>query len=90
MPIFACEQCHVVENTARSGYWMRGGGPALCSQCDPRIRKWHDRFPRCSAAGYWLGSDGFLYHQDDKDSGRLKWREEHQGFRFVKQLTEEA
>ena len=46
MPVFICENCGCIENTAVSNYWSRGSGPALCSECDPEIGKWHGRFPK--------------------------------------------
>ncbi len=75
MPIFACQGCGVVENTALSNYWVRdldvlraarrgevlAMPPALCSACDPEIGEWHGSFPREDAGGYLLGADGFLY-----------------------------
>jgi hypothetical protein len=44
VPVFICESCSCIENTAVSNYWSRGNGPALCSECDPEIGKWHGRF----------------------------------------------
>jgi hypothetical protein len=51
-----------VENTALSGYWYRGEGPALCSECDPKIGKWHKKFKKQNykEAGYKENMDGFL------------------------------
>ncbi len=54
MPLFKCDQCGCVENTACSGFWHRewdqrdgtGDGRALCSECDPQIGKWHARFEK--------------------------------------------
>jgi hypothetical protein len=46
VPVFICENCGCIENTAVSNYWSRGNGPALCSECDPKIGKWHGRFPK--------------------------------------------
>lgn len=49
MPLFECTVCHIVDNTAVTNFWwdvQHDGKPALCSQCDPQIGKWHDRFPR--------------------------------------------
>ncbi len=46
MPLFKCEKCGCVENTALCGYWWRGNKKALCSECDPEFRRWHHRFPR--------------------------------------------
>jgi hypothetical protein len=63
MPIFACDKCGVVDNTALTNYWTRKDGPALCSECDPIINQWHGAFDRIKAVevGYWVGYDGFLY-----------------------------
>lgn len=57
MPLFRCEGCGAVENTALSNYWLRGyppTKPALCSECDPEIGRWHGRFPKrdADAEGY--------------------------------------
>lgn len=54
MPLFKCEQCGVVENTALSNYWdsLLEKKPKLCSQCDPDIGEWHGQFPRTLAADW--------------------------------------
>ena len=41
MPLFVCEKCKNIENTALSLYWS---GSKLCSKCDPEIGKWHGAF----------------------------------------------
>lgn len=56
MPLFKCETCGCVENTALSNYWTRNidwaqqgvtlSNPALCSECDPAIGRWHGWFPK--------------------------------------------
>ena len=48
MPIFKCEQCLCAENTALCDYWARKykGEKLLCSECDPNIRKWHNKFEK--------------------------------------------
>ncbi len=50
MPLFECEKCHCVDNTAAgNNFWVdhhRHGGPALCAECDPKIGKWHDIFAK--------------------------------------------
>lgn len=45
MSLFVCEnkKCQNIENTALSGYWF--SKKKLCSKCDPKIKKWHGRFP---------------------------------------------
>ena len=46
MSIFKCKKCGCAENTALCGYNFRGDGPALCSECDPKIGKWHGHFTK--------------------------------------------
>ena len=70
MSLFKCDKCGCVENTAVSGYWNRGDDPALCSECDPQINKWHGIFKKRSASGMYIDRNGFLYGKpsDRKDS----------------------
>jgi hypothetical protein len=92
MSLFKCDKCGAVENTALSRFWFREidpktqwfAGPALCSECDPRIGKWHGAFPKEPAAGaYMLGNDGSLYTIESVQNGSLKWRMEHRGLRIL-------
>lgn len=52
MSLFVCDECGAVENTGFCRYWVRNvavqtlEGRALCSECDPRIGKWHGHFPK--------------------------------------------
>ncbi len=80
MSIFECSGCGCVENTALAPGWWDNN--KLCSECNPEIGKWHGVFEKKSAAGYFLGNDGFLYSKTDN----LDWRKEHQGFSIVKKL----
>lgn len=64
MPLFQCQQCGCVENTATSHYWWRTHRekkPPICSECEEG--EWHGLFPKADAVaeGYVLGEDGFLY-----------------------------
>jgi hypothetical protein len=80
MPNFKCSKCGCLENTATSHYFSRKrGAPPLCSECDPRIGRWHGRFAKQSCEGLNLASDGFLY--DPKED--LKWRMENQGLKII-------
>lgn len=45
MPLFSCERCKNIDNTALTLYWMNMKHP-LCSSCDPKINKWHGAFPK--------------------------------------------
>lgn len=82
MPLFRCETCNCVENTATSNYHTRRFDvanetvvkrnplpPALCSACDPQIGQWHGLFTQRSADGMLVGHDGYLWHQEEFDKG---------------------
>lgn len=49
MPVFICSKCKCIENTATCRYWVRGNEPPLCSECDPKIDKWHGIFKKRKA-----------------------------------------
>lgn len=86
MPCFECSKCGCIENTATSNYWSRDEAPPFCSECDPKIGKWHQRFEKKSARGFLLGSDGFLYHKDEEAKRQMDWRKKHQGFEIIRIL----
>lgn len=48
MPLFVCEKCGAIENTALGYYWSARlqNMPRMCSECAPMIGKWHNRFPK--------------------------------------------
>jgi len=81
MPIFQCSKCRCVENTAVSNYWTRTitkikngeetESPAICSECDPEIGKWHNYFPKHSVIGYLITDQGFLYTKEQKVMGLI-------------------
>jgi hypothetical protein len=55
MPLFECETCHAVDNTAVTNFaydHLYLKKPALCSACDPKIGKWHGRFEKITAEEY--------------------------------------
>lgn len=63
MPLFACESCNCIENTATSGFWankMRKRA-LLCSECDPQIGKWHGVFDKITAVGMLIDNFGYLW-----------------------------
>lgn len=75
MPLFRCEKCGCVENTALSDYWMDHleKKPAQCSECG--TGEWHRRFPKKDAreAGYY--TDGkFIYGPDEVDQVKMVWK----------------
>lgn len=69
MPIFRCDSCRSIENTAACRYWtrlmMEPKPPMLCSACDPMIGKWHGIFERRQDETLIELSDGFLYHPEE-------------------------
>ena len=47
MPLFVCEKCKNIENTALSRYWSKKyctNNTALCSECDSG--EWHGKFQK--------------------------------------------
>jgi hypothetical protein len=101
MSAFRCTKCGCMENTATSNYWSQkypsteNGEPLpekqqLCSQCDPTIGKWHGIFPRQSAKGRMLASDGFLYGKEDVASESFAFRMKRDGLTVVREITEEG
>jgi len=55
MPLFECEKCHVIDNTALTNFWSTfrdANLPRLCSECDPDIASWHGIFPRTLFADF--------------------------------------
>lgn len=66
MPLFKCEGCGCIENTALGHYWdawigdgKLGNGKHLCSECGDGT--WHGRFPKRTPeeAGYVQLKSGF-------------------------------
>lgn len=48
MPLFICEKCGCVDNTALGLYWIDwfDKKPILCAECHPKIGKWHGKFAK--------------------------------------------
>lgn len=64
MGAFVCDSCGCLENTALSNYWIRKkGSPALCSECDPKIKRWHGCFERKK----WDGNPEGICNKDPKE-----------------------
>lgn len=63
MPIFACAQCRIAENTALGEYW--GREKKLCSEC--ATGKWHGQFEKKSAVGMLIDNHGGLWTQEEVD-----------------------
>ena len=79
MPLFVCDSCHAIENTALGHYWSRGhdfgNGPtdsrALCSECMPKTTfkggQWHNKFEKIIATTEIIkemGETNFVYTGD--------------------------
>ena len=65
MSLYICSKCGCVENTAASNFWNRGDGPALCSECDPEIGRWHGMFEkRRPEEAAIVDRSGELMHRD--------------------------
>lgn len=74
MPLFRCSRCDCVENTALSSYWVDQwkGRATICSECE--TGKWHNKFPKRSADGYYFDDTGFLFHPDEIDHTTMEWK----------------
>ena len=46
MPLFICDQCGCIENTALSMFWCKDSDHPLCSECDADRGKWHGQFEK--------------------------------------------
>lgn len=64
MPVFRCEKCGCVENTAIAWWWSEG---RICTEC--KTGKWHKRFPKQSAIGMFEDKNGFLYSKEELEPG---------------------
>ena len=54
MPLFVCEKCGCVENTALGNYWL--AKERLCGEC--YTGSWHGRFPKRKATAEELANLG--------------------------------
>jgi hypothetical protein len=55
-------------------YWIdraQGKAAFLCSEC--ATGKWHNRFPKQSADGYYIDNQGFIYSPDEIDTETMEW-----------------
>ena len=68
MPLFECEQCHCVENTATGEYW--GRQRKLCSECG--TGEWHGIFEKKPAAGMIIDECGFLWSRKESMPDHIK------------------
>jgi hypothetical protein len=63
MPIFVCDNCGAMENTALGAYWCREGRPRLCSECCTGT--WHGKFPKVQ----WDGKREVVNRKPAEPSG---------------------
>jgi len=62
MPLYKCDECGCVENTATGSYW--GEKDKLCSECS--TGEWHGIFEKRSATGMHITATGFLYGEPNE------------------------
>ena len=67
MPLFCCQKCGCIENTALGQYWT--SEEKLCSEC--ATGEWHDAFPKKSAIGMLVDQNGFLWSEEEVKAGEL-------------------
>ncbi|AUR81993.1 hypothetical protein NVP1017O_24 [Vibrio phage 1.017.O._10N.286.55.C11] len=71
MSVFKCQGCGCKENTACCNFHILAseGKKALCSECDPKIGKWHGRFKKSE----------FVEPYDRDRHGSLPLQYQHEG-----------
>lgn len=72
MPLFKCQKCGAVENTACGQYW--GEDEKLCSEC--ATGNWHGKFEKRNAvaSGYFKDAQGHLYGPEEVDQKTMRWK----------------
>jgi len=68
MPLFECEKCNCVENTAFGKYWARD--VKECSEC--ATGNWHGKFEKKLAIGYLRDQFGYLWTVEQVKAGLPK------------------
>jgi len=64
MPLYECQKCGTVENTACGNFWnAESVSEAVCSEC--HTGTWHGRFDKMKADGGWV-RDEFQHGSDKK------------------------
>jgi hypothetical protein len=73
MPLFRCDKCGCVENTATGRFWSQKAysEQVLCAEC--ATGKWHNSFPKESADGLFVDENGFLYLPEEVDQEKMEW-----------------
>jgi len=69
MPLFKCDNCDCLENTALAPHsWTQllNKQPMLCSECEPAQNKWHGRFKKVK----WNGESIINYEEQHLDSNK--------------------
>jgi len=73
MSCFRCTKCGCVENTALSyAFEHFKDKQYLCSECDPQIGRWHGRFEKKSADGYYYDERGMIYSPEEVDIEKME------------------
>jgi hypothetical protein len=72
MPLFECDECGIVDNTALAPfYWKRRNQRLnkLCTEC--LTGEWHYRFERYFPDGMLIDQDGHLWDKKTVEDGNL-------------------
>ena len=76
MSLFACSRCKTIDNSATSGYWMGDRENPLCSACDQKIGRWHNKWPRQRYNPFFWKTDGRYVEKRWFCWSVIKWRVE--------------
>lgn len=73
MSLVRCHICGCVENTALCyAFEHTKDKQYLCSECDPQIGKWHGKFEKRSADGYYYDERGHIYSSEEIDEDTME------------------
>ena len=80
MPLYICEKCHAIENTALTHYWYYDFNidkvSVLCSECTGG--KWHGNFPKEIATLKYLEENKKHFHNYERDKATLLKKEQYE------------
>ena len=72
MPLFRCDKCGCVDNSACApSYWTSrlNEKPPICTECE--TGEWHEIFPKKQATGMLVDQEGHLWGKSDVKNGLL-------------------
>ena len=90
MSLVRCTKCGCVENTACC-HWFDHleDKQYLCSECDPEIGRWHGRFAKTSADGFFFDDSHLIYEPEEVDMRTMRWKY-NKNFKMIGRIVDGA